>query len=156
MTKTWFIVLAREEQAAHRAFQSHFSACPACQDGTECSTGAKLHAAHLSARIAYDHALDELSTDKPCSIQYGKYLIEEKRDFGNQFHWIDGAPVEHGYVVVLDHCNAMPGATWFQTVAEAKLACDILDSAGPDEFWTRWKLLRDTDRLVALGSDPRL
>lgn len=80
---------------------------------------------------------------KRYQLQYGKYLIEEKRDFGNDKYWIDGFPVSHGYGGVLDHCNPMPGATGFKSVKEAKLACDILDAVrgNGDKFWERWRLI---------------
>lgn len=83
--------------------------------------------------------------------QYGKYTIVEKRDFGSTPYWIDGFPVKHGYVVVRDGCNAMPGATWFQTVREAKRACDILDRVGEAEFWSEWRRIEDAIAAMAKG-----
>ena len=83
-------------------------------------------------------------------MTYGKYTIEAKRDFGNQPHWIRGFPVSSGYVVVLDGCNPMPGAAWFQSVAEAILACEILDAVeDASEFWTRWDEIKKASLRIA-------
>lgn len=96
-------------------------------------------------------ALDTLRALSPF-IQHGDYTIEPKKDFGNQPHWIDGFPVDSGYVVVKNHGNAMPGATWFQTVREAKMACDVLDRTGDTpEFWSEWKRIQETAQALARG-----
>jgi hypothetical protein len=49
-------------------------------------------------------------------VDYHSYMIEPKRD----------APSSIGYVVVKEHCNVMPGATWFRTIEAAKCAVDVL------------------------------
>jgi hypothetical protein len=84
---------------------------------------------------------------------YGKYQIKTKNDFGNEPYWIDGFPVSSGYIVVLNDCNVMPGATWFQTVKDAKRACDILDSVKNDStaFWSRLKLINSICDTLAKG-----
>jgi hypothetical protein len=43
---------------------------------------------------------------------------------------IKGKSVSDGFVTVAKGCNPMPGATWFQTIKEAKLAIDVLLMAG--------------------------
>jgi hypothetical protein len=47
--------------------------------------------------------------------------------------------VKEGWVVT-DHrnVNVMPGATWFQTIEQSKLAIDILLKYGEGNFWTGW------------------
>jgi hypothetical protein len=79
------------------------------------------------------------------------FEIRVKRDFGNQFHLIDGMPCMWGYVVVKDGCNAMPGATWFQTVKAAKRGIDALfdvggaNAASDDHEWVQswWLRVRE-------------
>ena len=51
--------------------------------------------------------------------------IVPKLDFGSKAFLIDGHFTKHGYIVTDGLCNVMPGAIWFQTVAEAKLGIDI-------------------------------
>lgn len=77
---------------------------------------------------------------------YNGFRIVVKQDFGGQPFRIDAMPCMWGYVVIYAPgaayagCNAMPGATWFQTVQDAKDAIDILIAVGgeknSDEFWT--------------------
>lgn len=78
---------------------------------------------------------------------YRGFDIKVKRDFGGMPHWIDGMPCMWGYVVCHGSaqeyagCNAMPGATWFQTVKEAKRAIDVFIEANgdADAFWARFR-----------------
>lgn len=77
---------------------------------------------------------------------YKGYDIVVKRDFGSQFFLIDGMPCMWGYVVVIGKdkpfagCNAMPGATWFQTVKDAIEAIDVLEITGDcAEFWPAYR-----------------
>lgn len=89
-------------------------------------------------------------------LKYNAYIIEPKRDFGNMPYWIDGFPVTQGYVVVKDGCNVMPGATWFQTVRDAKRACDILDRVGDTpRFWDEWKKVDEGADALARGEAIR-
>ena len=69
--------------------------------------------------------------------EYRGYSIKPKKDFGTQGFLIEGKWVKKGYVVVKDGCNAMPGATWFRTVAEAEEAIDVLIAVDGDAelFW---------------------
>lgn len=77
------------------------------------------------------------------TYKHGKYVIEPKRDFGNEPYLIDGRWVKAGWVVCFgptceySGCNAMPGATWFETLRDAKKACDILDNSKghSGKFW---------------------
>ena len=64
------------------------------------------------------------------STEYRGYTIQPKLDFG-----VDST--ETGFVVVQSGCNAMPGATWFKSVPEAKSAIDILIRVKGDavRFW---------------------
>lgn len=56
------------------------------------------------------------------SMAYAGYSVVPKRDFGA--HMPPG--VTHGWVVVKDGCNALPGATWASTMAEASQLIDVL------------------------------
>ena len=73
------------------------------------------------------------------SEKYRGHEIKPKLDFGEYGYWIDGKYVKKGWVVVKDYCNIMPGATWFQTVPEAKEAIDLLIAVkgNAKEFWRR-------------------
>jgi len=68
---------------------------------------------------------------------YKNYIIKPKRDFGQYGFLIDGKMVKEGWVVT-DHrnVNVMPGATWFQTIEQSKLAIDVLIKYGENNFWT--------------------
>ena len=68
-------------------------------------------------------------------VDYRGFTIEPKRDFGPSGFYIGGKFIKRGYVVVKDGCNAMPGATWFYTVEDAKNAIDILIDVGGDDIW---------------------
>jgi hypothetical protein len=74
-------------------------------------------------------------------LHYNDYTIEAKKDLGNTPHMISGFGVMEGYVVVKDHCNIMPGATWFQSVVDARRACDVLDRVGEKGFWQELRLV---------------
>lgn len=58
--------------------------------------------------------------------RYKGYCIVPKRDFGTTGHLINGRSVKKGWVVIRNSCNAMPGATWFLTIAKAKAAINVL------------------------------
>lgn len=88
-------------------------------------------------------------------ITYNGFTIAVKRDFGDQPFLIDGLPCAWGYVVCYgeghqyEGCNAMPGATWFQTVKEAKRAIDMLIAVGGEGNSTQfWKALREVGRMT--------
>lgn len=70
-------------------------------------------------------------------IDYREHTIEPKRDFGPVGFFIDGKFTKIGYVVVKDGCNAMPGATWFHTIEDAKEAIDVLIAVDGNSkhFW---------------------
>ena len=71
---------------------------------------------------------------------YKGYTIEPKRDFGKRGFLINGKEVKKGYVVVGKHgTNAMPSATWFQTIKEAKKGINVLEKYGKKGFWKGWK-----------------
>jgi hypothetical protein len=68
--------------------------------------------------------------------RYRTLFIVPKRDFGTGF-LIKGKMVKKGWVVTDGTCNIMPGATWFQTVPQAKHAIDTLIAVqgDADMFW---------------------
>lgn len=70
-------------------------------------------------------------------VKFRGFTIEPKRDFGPTGFYIDGRFIKRGYVVVKDGCNAMPGATWFLTIADAKEAINVLIDVGGDDIWNR-------------------
>ena len=70
-------------------------------------------------------------------IDYCGFTIEPKRDFGPTGFNIDGTFTKIGYIVIKDGCNAMPGATWFHTIENAKNAIDILIEVGGAALWNR-------------------
>lgn len=81
-------------------------------------------------------------------LKYREFEIVMKLDFGDEFHLIDGMPCNQGYIVCYGptqkyaKCNAMPGATWFQTVKQAKRAIDVLIQVGGEgKAEAFWKLL---------------
>lgn len=70
-------------------------------------------------------------------VNYRGFTIEPKRDFVGAGFYVDGRFVKRGYAVVKDGCNAMPGATWFLTIEEAKEAIDVLIDVGGADIWSR-------------------
>lgn len=81
-----------------------------------------------------------------------KYRIQPKRDFGSSKGFlINGQWVKSGFVVTDGFCNVMPGATWFQTVADAFRAIVIWELAGKcaDEFWRLWRAVGTSPTLLA-------
>ena len=71
-------------------------------------------------------------------VDYRGFTIEPKQDFGpGPGFYINGQFIKRGYVVVKDGCNAMPGATWFDTIEDAKEAIDILIDVGGENIWNR-------------------
>lgn len=70
-------------------------------------------------------------------VDYRGFIVEPKRDFVGAGFYVDGKFIKRGYVVVKDGCNAMPGATWFYTIEDAKEAIDILIDVGGADIWKR-------------------
>lgn len=70
-------------------------------------------------------------------IDYRGFTIEPKRDFGPSGFYIGGRFVKRGYVVVKERCNAMPAATWFLTIEDAKQAIDVLIDVDGADIWKR-------------------
>lgn len=91
--------------------------------------------------------MEAFTTDKAIasySVKYRGFKVVVKRDFGGRFFLIDGMPCMWGYVVIDDTgCNVMPGATWFQTVRDAKRGIDNLLRAEDDPV-AFWELMRAT------------
>ena len=87
-----------------------------------------------------------LYSDPNYSTDYRGFQIALKRDFGKHGYLIDGHKVFHGYNVLKDGANIMPGATWFLTVKQAQGAIDDLLNSGArrigdeHEFWARTRL----------------
>lgn len=83
-------------------------------------------------------------------IDYRGYTIQPKLDFGGKAHLYAGKVIQRGYVVTPEGqalVNVMPGATWFESVIEAKVAIDVLIEANETgkDFWT---LLRERQGLT--------
>lgn len=76
-----------------------------------------------------------------------KYRIVPKRDFGGQPFLINGRAVSSGFVVTYNKgyykgCNAMPGATWSETIPGALRMIRVLEHVGGERHSGRfWKLL---------------
>lgn len=70
-------------------------------------------------------------------IDYQGFTIEPKRDFGPHGFFLEGRFTKVGCVVIKDACNAMPGATWFRTIEDAKEAIDVLIAVGGADIWQR-------------------
>jgi len=65
-------------------------------------------------------------SSKP-SIEHRGFRIVPKTDFGQYGYRIDGMTCREGYVVIdKAGCNALPGAVWTQTVAEAKECIEVM------------------------------
>lgn len=66
-----------------------------------------------------------------------KYRIVPKKDFGNSPFLINGKMVSTGLVVIYNTgkykgCNAMPGATWSQTIRDALQMIAVFEQCGGD------------------------
>ena len=69
-------------------------------------------------------------------MKYKGYIIKPKREFGSDGFLINGKRVQEGFVVTNEHnINVMPGATWFQTIKDAKKGIDVLIKYGEKNFW---------------------
>lgn len=79
-------------------------------------------------------------------LEYRGYYIKVKQDFGRDgsgFHLIDGLPCAWGYIVTDGFCDVSPGAAWYATVADAKVAIDILVHVGGEKNSSRfWNIMR--------------
>ena len=72
------------------------------------------------------------------------YRIVAKRDFGSgPGFWIKGRFVKRGFVVTDGFCNVMPGATWFQEIADAMDALEVWLTYGDSGFWEKWRERRE-------------
>lgn len=85
-------------------------------------------------------------------VEYAGFIIKPKRDFGSTgfYDAKTRRNVKEGWVVVKNGCNAMPGATWAHTKAQAKQLIDVLLAVGEDEQ-RFWHLLR---ALQAIEPEP--
>lgn len=71
-----------------------------------------------------------------------KFRIVPKRDFGSGKGFYDrGRWIKSGFVVTDGVCNVMPGATWFETVAEAMIGIRVYIAANGDaaKFWHHYQ-----------------
>lgn len=92
------------------------------------------------------------------TVEYRGFGIVRKMDFGNQPHLIDGHMVKEGYLAIENGCNALPGATWGQTVQSVKNMIDDLITAREDAatkdipvataFWARVRLRRAAQKIA--------
>jgi hypothetical protein len=69
----------------------------------------------------------------------GDFTIKAKKDFG-QYGYYDSKTrtnINAGWVIVKDHCNIMPGATWARTQDEALHMINCFIAVGEDaqKFW---------------------
>ncbi len=103
-----------------------------------------LGAAHSSTGAAQPRSRTDIMREA-YTVDYRGCTIRVKGDFGDNPFLIDGMPCAWGYVVTRGHCNVMPGATWFQTVKDAKRGIDALvmaeamnqnDTMIAEAFWT--------------------
>jgi len=80
-----------------------------------------------------------IETDVPQDgHRYRLFFIVPKRDFGQgPGYFIKGRYVKEGWIVTDGNCNVMPGATWFQTIKDARHAIDIFIAVRGDAtmFW---------------------
>jgi hypothetical protein len=84
------------------------------------------------------------------SLNYCGYTIVVKRDFGDKFYMLDGMPCNFGYNVTKDQKNPIPGAGWFQTVADAKTGIDCLIASAGDaqRFHALYKRAKSMHRVA--------
>ena len=77
--------------------------------------------------------------EEVATLSHRGFTVEPKRDFGPSGFYIGGKFIKHGFVVTKNGYNAMPGATWFLSVDDAKHAIDtFIDVNGnADKFWQR-------------------
>jgi hypothetical protein len=76
------------------------------------------------------------------------FVIVPKLDFGNSAYHTKGNIVKRGYVVTDGgSLNVMPGATWFQSVIEARHAIGVLHaSRGNAQMF--WAMMREAQGLA--------
>lgn len=81
------------------------------------------------------------------SIEYKGYVIRPKLDMGSTPWLSKGNNYRRGYIVVKDGIQIMPGAIWFHSIIEARVAVDILIEVNGDgtAFWKRWYECRGLD-----------
>ena len=91
------------------------------------------------------------------STHYKDFIIKPKRDFGQYGYLIDGKMVKEGWVVTDNrNVNVMPGATWFQTIEQSKLAIDVLIEYGEDDFWAGWNKERLNNLEKELAKEQKI
>ena len=108
----------------------------------------RMKCAECKAHKQHNNAAIDMDAASKYTVRYKGYSIVLKQDFGNRWHLIDGMPCAWGYIVTRADCDIMPGATWFQTVKDARLAIDALIAAKGDGD-TFWRLLRKTQNRIA-------
>lgn len=74
------------------------------------------------------------------SIEYKGYTIRPKLDMGSTPWLSNGNDYRRGYIVTRNGVQVMPGAAWFSSVIEARVAVDILIQVDGDgsAFWNLW------------------
>ena len=79
------------------------------------------------------------ASEEVAAFSHRGFTVEPKRDFGPSGFYLGGKFVKNGFVVTKDGCNAMPGATWFLSIEDAKHAIDtFIDVDGNvGKFWQR-------------------
>lgn len=73
------------------------------------------------------------------SIEYRGFFIRPKLDMGSTPWFANGNEYRRGYIVTHD-VQVMPGAIWFHSVIEARVAIDILIESNGESaiFWNLW------------------
>lgn len=74
------------------------------------------------------------------SVEYKGYAICPKLDMGSVPWQVAGNQYQRGYIVTRNGVQFMPGAAWFTSVIEARVAVDILIESNGDSsaFWNLW------------------
>lgn len=80
-------------------------------------------------------------------IEYKGYKIKAKLDMGGSAWSSNGNSIYRGYIIVKDHCLALPGGAWAESIIEAKVMIDLLIEAegNAEKFWG---LLREAQGLT--------
>lgn len=73
-------------------------------------------------------------------IEYRGFIIRPKLDMGSTPWLVNGNEYRCGYIITQDEIQIMPGAVWFHSVIEARVAIDLFIKANKDStvFWNLW------------------
>lgn len=90
------------------------------------------------------------------TINVYPYIIQAKKDFGKQGYY-DAATrstINMGWIVTKDGANAIPGAGWFHTLAEAGVGMNvhILSDGDADRYHAMYSALSGMAKSVLVKS----